>query len=141
LVDCPKCGTKVAAAIKCWTVSPAKNGAAGYIPEFRVGIFECPICKTKFKSKVNVTSKPEKTNVKDLIIKVKEIQQGFTRTLRVLREKIMILETEQAGLLEEIEELKRAAESRANALETEVDRLRQELKSLRDLLGASGEID
>ena len=53
----------------------------------------------------------------------------------------MILETEQAGLLEEIEEFKRAAESRANALETEVNRLRQELKSLRDLLGASGEID
>ena len=141
MVDCPNCGTEVATALKCWTVAAAKNSAAGYIPEFRVGIFECPICKAKFKSKVNVTSKPEKTNVKDLIIKVKEIQQGFTQTLRVLRKKIMKLETEQAGLLEEIEEFKRAAESRANALETEVNRLRQELKSLRDLLGASGEID
>jgi uncharacterized Zn finger protein (UPF0148 family) len=137
LVACPNCGTKVVTAIKCWTVAPAKKSATGYIPEFRVGIFKCPACKAKFKSKVNAISKPAKTSVKDLIVKVKEIQQGFTRTLWFLREKIMILETEQAGLLGEIEELKRAAESRANALKSEVNRLREELRSLRELLGAN----
>ena len=78
-----------------------------------------------------------KTSVKDLSIKVKEIKKGFTRTLRVLRERIQMLETDRAGLMGEIEELKRAAESRANALETEVNRLREELKSLRELLGAN----
>ena len=137
MVNCPNCGTKVAIAIKCWTVAPAKHSATGYIPEFRVGIFECPTCKIKFRSKVNSTSKPVKTSVKDLSIKVKEIKKGFTRTLRVLRERIQMLETDRAGLMGEIEELKRAAESRANALETEVNRLREELKSLRELLGAN----
>jgi cell shape-determining protein MreC len=39
----------------------------------------------------------------------------------------------------EIEKLKKVAESRANALETEVNQLREELKSLRDLLGTSEE--
>jgi vacuolar-type H+-ATPase subunit I/STV1 len=137
LADCPNCGTKVATAIKCWTVAPAKHRATGRTPEFRVGIFECPKCKSKFRSKVDATAKPVKTNVKYLIIKVKEIQEGFTRTLRVLREKIKMLETERASLLGEIEELKRVAEARANALETEVNWLREELKSLRELLGAS----
>ena len=137
MADCPNCGTKVATAIKCWTVAPAKHRATGHTPEFRVGIFECPKCKSKFRSKVDATAKPFKTNVKYLIIKVKEIQEGFTRTLRVLREKIKMLETERASLLGEIEELKRVAEARANALETEVNWLREELKSLRELLGAS----
>jgi ribosomal protein L29 len=36
-----------------------------------------------------------------------------------------------------IEKLKEVAESRANALETEVNQLREELRSLRDLLGTS----
>ena len=74
LVDCPNCGTKVATAIKCSTVAPAKHRATGYIPEFRVGIFECPTYKYKFRSKVDATSKPVKTNIKDLSMKVKEIQ-------------------------------------------------------------------
>jgi hypothetical protein len=52
------------------------------MPEFRVGIFECPTCKSKFKSKVDSTSKPAITNVKDHSIKVKKIQEGVTRTLR-----------------------------------------------------------
>jgi hypothetical protein len=42
-----------------------------------------------------------------------------------------MLETERAGVLGEIEELKGVAESQANALETEVNRLREEQKSER----------
>ena len=138
MVDCPNCGTEVAVAVKCWTVSPAKQGATGVIPEFRVGIFECPKCKSKFRSKVSSTAKPAETkNVKNLVEKVKEIRKGLTQTLRALREKINRLETERASLLGEIEELKRVAEARANALETEVNWLREELKSLRELLGTS----
>lgn len=140
MVACPNCGTEVATAIKCWTVAPAKHTARGRIPEFRVGIFECPKCKSKFRSKVEATAKPVKTNVKDLAVKVKEIHEGFTHTLRALREKIKTLETERAGLWAEIENLKKVAESRANALETEVNQLREEIRSLRELLGASEEI-
>jgi vacuolar-type H+-ATPase subunit I/STV1 len=139
LVDCPNCGTEVATAIKCWTVSPARHTAKGRIPEFRVGIFKCPICKSKFRSKVNSTAEPVETDFKDLVAKIKEIHQGFTLTLRILREKIKTLETERWSLLVEIEELKKVAESRANALETEVNQLREELRSLRELLGVSEE--
>lgn len=140
MADCPNCGTHVALAVKCWTVSPAKHTAKGDIPEFRVGIFECPACKTKFRSRVAPKAKSaEVTNVATLIAKIKEIQQGLKQTLRTLREKIETLETERSSLLVEVETLKKVAETRANALEAEVNELREELRSLRELLGASEE--
>ena len=140
MADCPNCGTEVAFAVKCWTVSPAKQGATGVIPEFRVGIFECPQCKSKFRSKISSTAKPAETkNIKNMVEKIKDIREGLTQTLKVLREKINTLETERASLLVEIEQLKKAAESRANALEFEVKQLREEIESLRELLGGSEE--
>ncbi len=140
MVECPNCGTEVAVAVKCWTVSPAKQGATGVIPEFRVGIFKCPTCKSKFRSRVSSTAKPAETkNVKNLVKKVEEIHGGLTQTLRALREKINTLETERTSLLAEIEQLKKVAESRANALEVEVKQLQEEIKSLREFLGVSKE--
>jgi hypothetical protein len=52
-------------------------------------------------------------------------------------ERIKALETERRNLLLEIEELKRMADAKAKALESEVNMLRDEVKSLRILL--SGE--
>jgi len=49
------------------------------------------------------------------------------------------LETERANLMIEIDNLKKVAESKANALESEVNMLREEVKSLRDLLGYTEE--
>lgn len=46
------------------------------------------------------------------------------------------METERRNLLLEIEELKKMADSRAKALENEVGMLREEVKSLRILLGS-----
>ena len=137
MVDCPNCGTEVVTAIKCWTIAPAKHTIAGNIPLFRVGIFKCPKCKSQFRSKVDAAAKPAKTNVKDLGVKIEEIHEGLTRSLRTLHIKTKKLELERVSLLVEIEKLKKVAESRANALETEVTQLREELKSLRELLGAS----
>ena len=143
MIDCPNCGTEVAVAVKCWTVAPMKRKAGGgYTPAFRVGIFVCPKCKSKFRTRVDVAAKPVKMNVRELVAKVKEIQEGLTQTLRNLREKIMLLETtERTGLLMEIDKLKNVAESRANALETEVNQLREELRFLREFLGESEEAD
>jgi regulator of replication initiation timing len=50
-------------------------------------------------------------------------------------ERIRNLETERKNLLLEIEELKKMADSKAKALESEVGMLREEVKSLRVLLG------
>jgi uncharacterized protein (UPF0335 family)/predicted RNA-binding Zn-ribbon protein involved in translation (DUF1610 family) len=140
LAECPNCGTEVVVAAKCWTVAPAKLSATGYVPEFRVGIFECPNCKSKFRSKVDPQAKSaDLNNVKVLAERIQEIREGLKRTLRVLREKIERLETERASLLGDIEELKKVAEARANALEVDVKELREELRSLRELLGVSEE--
>jgi len=51
-------------------------------------------------------------------------------------ERIRTLETERKNLLLEIDELKKMANSKAGALESEVSMLRDEVKSLRVLLGA-----
>jgi hypothetical protein len=47
-----------------------------------------------------------------------------------------MLETERKNLLLEIEELRKMADSKAKALESEITMLREEVKSLRVLLGA-----
>ena len=53
-----------------------------------------------------------------------------------LVERIKGLETERKNLMLEIEELKKMADSKARALESEIGMLREEVKSLRVLLGA-----
>lgn len=54
-------------------------------------------------------------------------------------DKIRNLETERKNLMLEIEELKRMADSKAKALESEVSMLREEVRSLRVLLGGEEE--
>ena len=135
MVECPSCGTEVAAAVKNWPVSFKKQGEDEAKPQFIVGIFECPKCKSKFRSRVESTSEPAGTNgVMGLVERINSIREGLTQTLKALRVKIKTLETERACLLTEVEELKRVAELRANALEVEVSQLREEIKSLREVL-------
>lgn len=52
-------------------------------------------------------------------------------------ERLRTLDSERRNLLLEIEELKKMADSRAEALEGEVSMLKEEVKSLRVLLGAA----
>lgn len=56
-------------------------------------------------------------------------------SVKTLIEKIRNLESERKNLLLEIEELKKMADSKARALESEISMLREEVKSLRILLG------
>lgn len=74
-----------------------------------------------------------------MVGRLRGIKEELMQTLVNLREKIRTLETERANLLIEIEDLRKVAESRVDALETEVGMLREEVKSLRDLLGYAGE--
>jgi uncharacterized protein (UPF0335 family) len=50
-------------------------------------------------------------------------------------EKIKSLEAEKKNLLLEIEELKKMADAKATALESEIAALREEVKSLKILMG------
>jgi len=70
-----------------------------------------------------------------MVGRIRGIKEELMQTLTSLRDKIKTLETERANLMDEIEELREVAESRATALEEEVSTLREEVKSLKDLLG------
>lgn len=64
-------------------------------------------------------------------------ERGTMSNFKNTVEKIKTLENERRNLLIEIEELKRMADAKAKALESEINMLRDEVKSLRILL--SGE--
>jgi hypothetical protein len=67
---------------------------------------------------------------------------AFVSSFKNTIERIKALETERRNLLLEIEELKRMADAKAKALESEINMLRDEVKSLRDLLsGEDLEVD
>jgi hypothetical protein len=138
LVRCPSCRTEVASPIKSWPVSFKKHGEESTAPQFCVGVFECPRCKSKFRSRVESASEAvEPSNVAGLVEKINSIREGLIQTLKTLRLKIKSLETERASLLTEVEELKRVAELRANALEDEICQLREEISSIREVLDSS----
>jgi len=61
---------------------------------------------------------------------------GDLSNFKSVVEKIRNLEAERKNLLLEIEELKKMADSKAKALESEIGMLREEVRSLRILLGA-----
>lgn len=56
-------------------------------------------------------------------------------------EQVRALETECGNLPLEIEELKKMAYAKANALESEINMLRDEVKKLRLLLSGDGDAD
>jgi hypothetical protein len=60
----------------------------------------------------------------------------FMSSFKSVVEKLRALEGERKNLLLEIEELKKMADAKAKALESEVGMLREEVRSLRVLLGA-----
>ena len=135
MASCPKCGTDVSTPVKTWPIpsrGPIKEGGAPKL----TGIFECPECKARFRAAVRAEAGPEGTaNIKNMVERIKGIKGELMHTLMNLREKINTLETERASLMVEIENLRKVAESRVDALENEVSMLRSEAKSLRDLLG------
>ena len=60
---------------------------------------------------------------------------------KAVAEKIKSLENERRNLVLEIEELKKLADSKAKALESEVNMLREEVRSLRMILGPSENLE
>jgi predicted nucleic acid-binding Zn-ribbon protein len=134
LVNCPNCGFSVTAPVKTWPI-PSRKPPRESEETKLAGIFECPSCKARFRSAVDAEMRSQETiNIKDMVGRVRTVKEGLMQTLVNLREKIKTLETERANLMVEIENLRRVAELRADALENEVIKLREEVKSFRDLL-------
>lgn len=135
---CPKCGVTVANAVKTWSAALAQTKGAEGKPQIFIGVFVCPSCKTRFRARVRSQPKLEQTaNVKNEVARIKEVWVGLMQTLKSLREKIQMLETERKNLIEEVEALRSAAESRVVNLENEVNQMREEAKSLKELLDAA----
>jgi chromosome segregation ATPase len=140
LAKCPKCGTDISTPLKTWPLPSRKSQKEGEESEIVIGIFECPNCKSKFRTALQLETKIKETaNIKNMVERIKGIKGELMQTLKNLREKIKTLETERSNLMVEIEKLKEVAESRVDALESEVTMLREEVKSLRDLLGYAEE--
>lgn len=144
MVECPKCGAKASTPIKTWSLPSRRPSRTGEETKLEVGIFECTECKAKFRAAVEPRPQPQKgeetnKNIKDMVDRIKGIKGELVLTLRNLRDKIKTLETERANLMIEIDNLRKVAESRVTALDSEVNMLREEVKSLRDLLGYSEE--
>ena len=138
MVECPSCGTIVEIALKSWPVSFKKQGEDSAHPQILIGIFECPNCKSKLRTRVESPAKPAETQkFQDLVEKVKSIRNGLIQTQKKLRDRINKLQTERGSLMLELGDLKEDAESRADALEGEICQLREEIRSLKELLGSS----
>ena len=133
--NCPKCSYSVQKPVKTWPIpsrKPLKEGEEARL----TGIFECPNCKARFRAAVEAEAKTHQAvSIKDMVGRIKGIREELVLTLMNLREKIKTLEIEKASLMTEIENLRKVAEARANALENEVGTLREEVRSLKDLLG------
>ncbi len=63
------------------------------------------------------------------------IREDFMRLVNKLRKRIEDLESERAGLLEEVTELRQKADEKVETLESDVERLRNEREALKDILG------
>lgn len=136
---CPRCGNEVANPVKTWPISSRNPAPDSQLPRLVVGIFECPKCKARFRAAVDSVKVEERTNISDMVERVKGIKGELLQTLKNLRERIHTLETQRSDLMVEIENLRKVAESRARALESEVGMLKEEMKTLKDLLGYTEE--
>lgn len=107
-----------------------------------MGIYECSNCKARFRAAVESQAKAEGTaSIKSMVERIRDIKGELMLTLKNLREKIETLETERANLMIEIDKLRKVAESRVNALDSEVHTLREQVEDLRNMLGYSEKLE
>ncbi len=130
--ECPRCGTTVYAPTKTWSMvgRPSKTGERF---KLTIGLFTCPKCKKGFREVLG--KEKERVTLKGMVNEIKGIERRLVHTLGDLKEKIEKLKLQKAELLDEIEGLKRAGEEKADTLEKEVTSLREEVESLKEILG------
>lgn len=78
----------------------------------------------------------EKLTIEETISRLKEIHAGLKQAVFNLHEKIDLFSSEPQ-FQDGIEDLKKDVETRANNLESEVRRLRNDLETIKDLLGSN----
>ena len=81
---------------------------------------------------------PDKLPLEEAVAKLQEIQLGLKQNLTWLHEKLATLDSGSTVQFN-LTNIQRDAEMRASGLETEVKALREELRSIRELLGLNSE--
>ena len=81
-----------------------------------------------------VEEAPEKLPLKGTAYKLKKIESGLVENLENLRQQLKVIES-KPELLSHIEIFRSDMESKANSLEADVDKLREEVKKIKALLG------
>jgi hypothetical protein len=76
----------------------------------------------------------DRLSMLELINELERIRDAFRENLDNLRSKLAFLDA-QPELQTTLQDYRKDADEKANSLEAEVTRLREELKSVRDLLG------
>jgi hypothetical protein len=103
-----------------------------------IEVFECPKCKKVFNQNTDPqTSSPQNSEptIINLVEKLCLIKIGLKQNLANLKNNLGLLETERSEVLFELETLRKESESRADGLEEDVNRLREEIQDLREVLG------
>jgi predicted nucleic acid-binding Zn-ribbon protein len=109
---------------------PSKTGERF---KLTIGLFTCPKCEKGFREVLG--KEKERATLKGVVNEIKGIERSLVHTLGDLKDKIEKLKLQKSELLDEIEELKRAGKERADTLEKEVASLREEVESLKEMLG------
>ena len=109
---------------------PSKTGERF---KLTIGLFTCPKCEKGFREVLG--KEKERATLKGVVNEIKGIERSLVHTLGDLKDKIEKLKLEKSELLDEIEELKRAGQKKADTLEKEVASLREEVESLKEMLG------
>jgi peptidoglycan hydrolase CwlO-like protein len=126
--SCPKCGNETNDQIKTWSMM----GIGDDKKNVKLGFFVCSQCENRFLS--SIEKKETKSNFISAVKEIKGVEKELSNMLGDLKEKIENLKTERAELLEQIEELKKMGETKADTLEDEIASLREEVESLKELL-------
>ncbi len=148
MVNCPNCGTEQTTTIKKWTITAIKREDTLITPEIYVAVYECPKCKAIFKSAtsaqtiqtdLSIMSQVKEDNFSTIVRRLTEIRSGLIQNRNNLRRNLEILEAERSGVLFEMEAFRKNAENKAVVLEDDINRLREEIRCLRELLGLDKE--
>jgi hypothetical protein len=126
-----------------WTIQSIKRADAPATPKINVGVYECPKCKASFTSATpaqnSVPVQSVEPTMSILIGRLNEVRSGLKQNLQNLRRNLEVLESERSSVLIEIETVKKDAESKAVGLEMEISQLREDISSLKELLGLNKE--